>query len=330
MFNHQLVARVLMNLAVRCSPKCLVADGNDYRYDPEHKHKPQGGGWIKTEKGWSKVKKEKPGNGGNGGAAQEQPLTDGQKRLVRLSRSQKGEDRLEAAHNSNTPASALAELAKDKGDGIRRAVAFNSNTPASALAKLAKDWNSEVRIGVAENYNTPASALARLAEDEDMSVRRHAAGNKNTPASALAKLAKDWNPAVRNKVAENHNTPASVLVDLAKDEHWFVRCEVAENPFATRETLQTLKADESDRVAFGAKATAITCDEVARFKKSLGAQNHRGRDLQQLKADFIRNMNPSVYESPEAFAYAQERVKKLSPAEFGMLMKAVVEEDEGI
>ena len=304
MFNHQLVARVLMNLAVRCSPKCLVADGNDYRYDPEHKHKPQGGGWIKTEKGWSKVKKEKPGNGGNGGAAQEQPLTDGQKRLVRLSRSQKGEDRLEAAHNSNTPASALAELAKDKGDGIRRAVAFNSNTPASALA--------------------------RLAEDEDMSVRRHAAGNKNTPASALAKLAKDWNPAVRNKVAENHNTPASVLVDLAKDEHWFVRCEVAENPFATRETLQTLKADESDRVAFGAKATAITCDEVARFKKSLGAQNHRGRDLQQLKADFIRNMNPSVYESPEAFAYAQERVKKLSPAEFGMLMKAVVEEDEGI
>lgn len=35
----------------------IVAE-DDYRYDPEHKRKPQGGGWQKTEKGWTKQKKE--------------------------------------------------------------------------------------------------------------------------------------------------------------------------------------------------------------------------------------------------------------------------------
>lgn len=31
----------------------------DYRYDPDHKIKPEGGGWVKTEKGWSLGEDEK-------------------------------------------------------------------------------------------------------------------------------------------------------------------------------------------------------------------------------------------------------------------------------
>ena len=33
--------------------KNLLSD-EDYRYDPEHKHKPEGGGWERTDKGWSR------------------------------------------------------------------------------------------------------------------------------------------------------------------------------------------------------------------------------------------------------------------------------------
>lgn len=46
----------------------IVADDlrSDYRYDPEHKHKPKHGGtWTKTDRGWSKArhikKPDKPG-----------------------------------------------------------------------------------------------------------------------------------------------------------------------------------------------------------------------------------------------------------------------------
>ena len=51
--DQKLVARELILTA-----KSLLADKSDYKYDPDHKHKPQGGGWEKTEKGWTQ-KKEK-------------------------------------------------------------------------------------------------------------------------------------------------------------------------------------------------------------------------------------------------------------------------------
>ena len=53
--NKRLVARELLLIA-----KNLIAeDKNKYIYDPDHKHKPQGGGWEKTEKGWTQNKREK-------------------------------------------------------------------------------------------------------------------------------------------------------------------------------------------------------------------------------------------------------------------------------
>lgn len=34
-------------------------DGYEYKYDPDHKDKPTGGGWSKTDEGWSKKKDDK-------------------------------------------------------------------------------------------------------------------------------------------------------------------------------------------------------------------------------------------------------------------------------
>lgn len=39
--------------------KSLLADKADYKYDPDHKHKPQGGGWEKTEKGGLRIRKRR-------------------------------------------------------------------------------------------------------------------------------------------------------------------------------------------------------------------------------------------------------------------------------
>ena len=52
--NRKLIARQLILEAKR-----LLAAGkdeSDYVYDPDHKHKPKGGHWEKTEKGWSQKK----------------------------------------------------------------------------------------------------------------------------------------------------------------------------------------------------------------------------------------------------------------------------------
>ena len=45
--------------------KALFA-GRDYIYDPDHKKRPEGGGWEKTEKGWTKKKREKKDEGAGG------------------------------------------------------------------------------------------------------------------------------------------------------------------------------------------------------------------------------------------------------------------------
>ena len=45
---------------------------------------------------------------------------------------------------------------------VRITAARNPNTPAEALAELAKDSDWNVRINAARNPNTPAEVLAKL------------------------------------------------------------------------------------------------------------------------------------------------------------------------
>jgi hypothetical protein len=76
--------------------------------------------------------------------------------------------------------------------------------------------------------------------------------------------------------------------------------------------------------------------EMAGFKKTLGQripeakQDSRFyvRNETQLKSDFIKNMNPSNYDSPEAFKKAQERMKKMPTSDFGKLLAAITAEDD--
>ena len=474
--------RIARRIATAMANRRIVADGDDYRYDPEHKHKPQGGGWQKTEKGWSKQKKEK------GESSKPAPMTEEQRLLDRRSQSQSSEDRLEVARSKSAHPETLARLADDPRDEICRAVACNPRTPAEILVRMAKDkhlrpgvaanqsapaallaeiandedgdkkfgeegmtlrklvagnpgapaatlkrlaehgdW--QVRSRVAENPSSPASALNRLAGDENLVVRDHIAKNRHAPAQALEKLAgdkiymvresvannpsasasaleklamdgeadirrmvvhnpstsastldklaADENESVRNAVANCPNTPISALEKLAEDEDEYNRASVALNPRTPVSLLENLAEDvdkfvrssvagssktpvsllgklakDENRSVRGSVArnlftpsavrqmalesgdtsgdhgAAAARSEVAQFKKALGSQNHRGRSLAQLQADFLNNMDPSKYDSAADFLSAKKRVAKLTPADFGMLMKAVMEDEE--
>jgi len=52
--NKKMIARELVLVA----KKLIAEDKDGYVYDPDHKHKPKGGGWEKTERGWTTKKKE--------------------------------------------------------------------------------------------------------------------------------------------------------------------------------------------------------------------------------------------------------------------------------
>lgn len=69
--------------------------------------------------------------------------------------------------------------------------------------------------------------------------------------------------------------------------------------------------------------------EITVFKKTLGERG-KGRSPAQLKADFIKMMNPASYDSPEAFKKAQERIKNMSPNDFDAVLSAISDEEEEI
>jgi hypothetical protein len=143
--NRKLIARQLILEA-----KKLLAAGkkdSDYVYDPDHKHKPKGGHWEKTEKGWSQKKEEKK-----------------KKKL-----STKEQEKI--AKNPNTPVDTLVELSKDEDRRTRAAVAKNPNTPDDILVELSKDEEVDIKECVAKNPNTPVDILVELSKDKESWTR---------------------------------------------------------------------------------------------------------------------------------------------------------------
>lgn len=75
--------------------------------------------------------------------------------------------------------------------------------------------------------------------------------------------------------------------------------------------------------------------EMTGFKKTLGQrvpEQDKGkwyvRNEQKLKKDFIKNMDPSNYSSPEAFKNARQRIMDMPTSDFGKVLAAIGEEDE--
>lgn len=170
-FNRKLVANALLAVA-----KAVKAE--DYRYDPEHKHNPNGGGWRRTEKGWTRIRKVSP----NG-------LTVKRERRIReMAADSNSQTRDYAAGLPDTPPDVLAKLAKDEDMFVRFDVARNAHTPSETLRRMAGDESDSVRAQVALNIHTPSGELARLADDHHWGVRASAALNLFTPTRALLPL----------------------------------------------------------------------------------------------------------------------------------------------
>lgn len=71
-------------------------------------------------------------------------------------------------------AEVMADLAKSDKWQNRREAAWSNKTPAEVLEKLANDSDESVRQAVAVNKNTPFETLEQLCKDADIDVRNYA------------------------------------------------------------------------------------------------------------------------------------------------------------
>ena len=293
--NRKFIARQLILEAKRL----LAAgkDDSDYVYDPDHKHKPKGGHWEKTEKGWSQKKEEKNQNLSNLSHKQlsetiankdtsSDVLEEISKRnypvtlrrlipkhpnvssdtLKKLSKDKDDRIRENVASNSNTPKETLYELSSDKNEVVRTRVAGNINTPIETLKKLSEDEGNyrEIQYAVGRNPNTPIETLEKLSDQENPydKPRRGVAENPNTPTDILSRLSKDPVDGVRCSVASNRKTSPEILEKLASDNYYAVRRNVASNPETPNKTLQKLLKDKDKDVVFEAIKNVDYSDDL--------------------------------------------------------------------
>ena len=119
-FKHKVVREIIL-----IAKSLLAENSSEYKYDPDHKHRPQGGGWEKTEKGWTQNKKEK---------------------RDRMGRTEELINRLQnLASNPKTDPKMLKELSLDRSWKVRQKAVENPSTPIEAVKNRLHDKNMFVR-----------------------------------------------------------------------------------------------------------------------------------------------------------------------------------------
>jgi hypothetical protein len=102
-------------------------------------------------------------------------------------------------------------------------------------------------------------------------------------------------------------------------------------------SVRSLKKVDNVMKAHKLTSESDEVSELMGFKKTLGQrvpESKQGqyyvRNEAKLKADFIKNMNPANYDSPEAFRKAKARMQAMPTGDFGKILAAVSEEEEPV
>ena len=206
---------------LRTAEDLIFADA-DYIYDPDHKKKP-GGGYHKTEKGWSKKEEKKD----KSTSSPKVEMTDEQKKLDEYVTKEINEYKPDSkgtftiyenlwniANNPKTHLSTLWKLSDFPDSATRKKVAGNENCSVELLDKLSNDKDENVVGYVARNPKTPASILEKISND--VGYETDIASHPNATPELLHKLVEkelpDWKTLdTCTNVAENSNISEDTL-----------------------------------------------------------------------------------------------------------------------
>lgn len=186
-------------------------------------------------------------------------------------------ERRSLALQARTPATILAQLARDEDPGVRRAAAFNPNTAAGALIGLCFDAQAVVRRVVATRRDLPLKVVEWLIGNDDPWVRRTLARNPACPAEWLERLVNDAESEVRRAVARHPECPPRLVAQLAVDPVAWVRAGVALREDLPGALLRRLAADEDVDVLSGiARHPTTPQAQLARLAAHAVADVRRG------------------------------------------------------
>lgn len=284
-------------------------DGHEWSFDCRsyfrQEQKPRQVSWKKTVRNLSTKVKRK--------VLQDESCPS--KILDELAKDSESNIRYEVAKHPNTSPETLVKLAEDKDEGTRWYVSFNSNTPAETLEKLATDEDDYVRFGVIDNPNVSEKALSILSGDSDKNIRAAVASHPKTSTETLKKLSNDKEEEVRKEAKENLKSRSGGSLPKFKFK----------GDDKTQAIIRRRFEKDEDK-----EETDTIYGEMAQFSRDKVAPmgSYHGRTKEQLKADFIKNMNPSNYASPESFKKAQERIRKLSAQDFSRMLASIFADEE--
>jgi hypothetical protein len=101
-------------------------------------------------------------------------------------------------------------------------------------------------------------------------------------------------------------------------------------------TVKSLSRVKNIIKSHGMDEEADELQEMAGFKSTLGQRVPAGeegdyyvRNKAKLKKDFLAKMSAANYDSPEAFAAAKKRIQAMPVSDFGKVLAAISDEDEG-
>jgi len=209
------------------------------------------------------------------------------------------------------------------------------------------NWDSP-KLSAAMNEKAHPETLRMLSLDDNINIRGRVGENPSTPVDVLERLSKDVSSSVRDWIAYNPNCPVNILETLSKDPDKTVSSS-AQMALSKKQSQTTgQKADNLPKFKFKGddktapiirskfekehdeEETNTIYGEMAKFSKEDVAPMgvYHGRSKEQLKADFIKNMNPANYSSPEAFQSAKKRVQQLSAQDFSRMLASIFADEE--
>lgn len=343
---------------IRRLAKVLKASSeDDYIYDPNHTKRPHyGGPWYKTERGWTTNKPDEMKPKKKEEKAPEKPkqaLTDEERQIAnleKLSRSTKKDNRAFVARHPLTPPKLLSKLSKDADRTVRANAARNKNLSEDDQYRLCHDDDTTVRQSLALSTGLTKKVRDVLMRDSDQQVKASLATNITLDRDTYFHLANNGNWMVRQNLAYNPRTPTDLVMALSKDANsnevskaakeafkWRKKTSAELNKIAkggnevnARYAKRVLRARALDRRAFCEKhlGDPETYRQAKGYKKAIGEKRGYGRSPEEVKRDFLNNMDASRYDSPEAFQKAKDHIQKMPVRDFDALLGTIFNKDE--
>ena len=258
--NRKMIARELVLVA-----KNLIAEDKDgYVYDPDHKNKPKGGGWEKTEKGWTQNKGDDSKSKSSTPKEKCPHEVDFAYRMYMTNKAENWQLGLSAVSNRKCPNAILQDAVEDLAKGFDGP--FGDYTPRHLFShNISKNPNSSSET-LDKLYDSFPQNKDFLERDAINNLLKH----KNTSEKTVNKIVSDYMEYPEDDKYGKRRDRRNVLLPAIS------------NPKISTENLATLSEDKDTIVKRNAR-------------KKLAERANKSIDLSKLSPELrekVKGMSP--------------------------------------